>query len=190
MCCIPWGCKESDTTEQLNWTELTRVGISAVSPTSFVAMDNHFLYKSLIPCKNGDNKIFLRYFTSCNVNCESTWNLLLLLLLSSLLMLCDVNNNSIIIRLHHKQSAMRMRRSVSLFLEKSLHPEIFVLSFSSLLLRGKRQAVPVRGRGLNGLGGYISGLANGCLSDCFGTNAPWACFQWFQCICGATTHTR
>ena len=21
-CCIPWGCKESDTTEQLNWTEL------------------------------------------------------------------------------------------------------------------------------------------------------------------------
>ena len=23
-CCIPWGCKESDTTEQLNWTELMR----------------------------------------------------------------------------------------------------------------------------------------------------------------------
>ena len=22
-CCIPWGCKESDTTEQLNWTEST-----------------------------------------------------------------------------------------------------------------------------------------------------------------------
>ena len=22
-CCSPWGCKESDTTEQLNWTELT-----------------------------------------------------------------------------------------------------------------------------------------------------------------------
>ena len=22
-CCSPWGCKESDTTEQLNWTELS-----------------------------------------------------------------------------------------------------------------------------------------------------------------------
>ena len=22
VCCSPWGCKESDTTEQLNWTEL------------------------------------------------------------------------------------------------------------------------------------------------------------------------
>ena len=22
-CCSPWDCKESDTTEQLNWTELT-----------------------------------------------------------------------------------------------------------------------------------------------------------------------
>ena len=22
MCCSPWDCKESDTTEQLNWTEL------------------------------------------------------------------------------------------------------------------------------------------------------------------------
>ena len=24
-CCSPWGCKESDTTEQLNWTEVTQV---------------------------------------------------------------------------------------------------------------------------------------------------------------------
>ena len=24
-CCSPWGCKESDTTELLNWTELTQV---------------------------------------------------------------------------------------------------------------------------------------------------------------------
>ena len=27
-CCNPWGRKESDTTERLNWTELTWVGIS------------------------------------------------------------------------------------------------------------------------------------------------------------------
>jgi len=27
-CCSPWGCKESDTTEQLNWTELMLVGPS------------------------------------------------------------------------------------------------------------------------------------------------------------------
>ena len=26
-CCSPWGCKESDTTERLNWTEVTEVGI-------------------------------------------------------------------------------------------------------------------------------------------------------------------
>ena len=26
VCCSPWGCKESDTTEQLNWTELCRTG--------------------------------------------------------------------------------------------------------------------------------------------------------------------
>ena len=25
VCCNPWGCKESDMTEQLNWTELNRV---------------------------------------------------------------------------------------------------------------------------------------------------------------------
>ena len=26
-CCSPWGCKELDTTERLNWTEVTEVGI-------------------------------------------------------------------------------------------------------------------------------------------------------------------
>ena len=27
MCCSPWGCKESDTTERLNWTEATTLPI-------------------------------------------------------------------------------------------------------------------------------------------------------------------
>ena len=26
-CCSPWGCKESDTIERLNWTELKNVGV-------------------------------------------------------------------------------------------------------------------------------------------------------------------
>ena len=30
-CCSPWGCKESDTTEWLNWTELTVLGSVLIS---------------------------------------------------------------------------------------------------------------------------------------------------------------
>ena len=27
MCCSPWGCKELDTTEQSNWTELKHIEV-------------------------------------------------------------------------------------------------------------------------------------------------------------------
>ena len=27
VCCIPWGCKELDMTERLNWTELNKTNI-------------------------------------------------------------------------------------------------------------------------------------------------------------------
>ena len=27
-CCSPWGCKESDTTERLNWTDLTTMQVA------------------------------------------------------------------------------------------------------------------------------------------------------------------
>ena len=33
VCCSPWGCKELDTTEQLNWTELNFWGYSTEKPT-------------------------------------------------------------------------------------------------------------------------------------------------------------
>ena len=37
VCCTPWGCKESDTAERLNWTELARTEESLVSPVCFQA---------------------------------------------------------------------------------------------------------------------------------------------------------
>ena len=33
VCCSPWGCKESDTTEQLNWTELNVLWFKWLNPT-------------------------------------------------------------------------------------------------------------------------------------------------------------
>ena len=46
MCCCPWGCEESDTTEQLNGTELIDVLISGliafvirVDPQKFALQD-------------------------------------------------------------------------------------------------------------------------------------------------------
>ena len=32
VCCSSWGCKESDTTEQLNWTEL-KIGLAFGKPS-------------------------------------------------------------------------------------------------------------------------------------------------------------
>ena len=33
-CCSPWGLKESDTTERLNWTELQREQVPGLGPAS------------------------------------------------------------------------------------------------------------------------------------------------------------
>jgi len=38
-CCRPWGCKESDTTEQLNWTELINTWIGSATSLNV----NHIL---------------------------------------------------------------------------------------------------------------------------------------------------
>ena len=41
-CCSPWGCKESDTTEQLNRTELnSQMGEMLVGRGSFYALLGH-----------------------------------------------------------------------------------------------------------------------------------------------------
>ena len=37
VCCSPWGCKESDTTEQLNWTEHVHMS----TPTSLTIPSSH-----------------------------------------------------------------------------------------------------------------------------------------------------
>ena len=44
-CCSPWTCKESDTTEQLNWTELSYIQ----SPSHIPINDNwcHVVFKSI-----------------------------------------------------------------------------------------------------------------------------------------------
>ena len=33
-CCSPWGCKQLDTTEQLNWTDMK--GMNSVSPEACI----------------------------------------------------------------------------------------------------------------------------------------------------------
>ena len=38
-CCSPWGCKESDMTERLNWTELKKTKIMASSPITSWQID-------------------------------------------------------------------------------------------------------------------------------------------------------
>ena len=39
VCCSPWGCKESDMTERLNWTELKKTKIMASSPITSWQID-------------------------------------------------------------------------------------------------------------------------------------------------------
>ena len=41
-CCSPWGCKEWDTTEQLNWTEAAFTGFSS-NPAKIVS---HYFYRA------------------------------------------------------------------------------------------------------------------------------------------------
>jgi len=52
MCCDSWGCKESDTTEQLNWTELEFLPLS-------------FTFKCKYSC-NSDKMIILIYLIYYN----------------------------------------------------------------------------------------------------------------------------
>ena len=46
-CCNSWGCKESDTTERLNWTELK---LGAFMLTSLILLLYISLYHSMLPC--------------------------------------------------------------------------------------------------------------------------------------------
>jgi len=45
-CCRPWGCKESDRTEQLNWTEhsLNDVYLNYFSQNKFMTSDKYFFF--------------------------------------------------------------------------------------------------------------------------------------------------
>ena len=49
-CCSPWGCKESDTTERLNWIELTQQALPPAlehtDPRPFSPTTTFFGYKS------------------------------------------------------------------------------------------------------------------------------------------------
>ena len=40
MCCGPWGCKESDTTEGLNGTECNHNDVKAPSLSNYVAFSS------------------------------------------------------------------------------------------------------------------------------------------------------
>ena len=43
VCCIPWSCKELDTAQQLNWTELSVLG------TALQAVTHYFIFSSQQP---------------------------------------------------------------------------------------------------------------------------------------------
>ena len=47
VCCSPWGCKELDTTERLNWTEWMTTG--KVKPSSIYPSSLVFLYFPIMP---------------------------------------------------------------------------------------------------------------------------------------------
>ena len=40
VCCSPWGCKESDTTERLNGTEYNHKDVKAPSLSNYVAFSS------------------------------------------------------------------------------------------------------------------------------------------------------
>ena len=47
-CCNPWGCKESDTTEQLNWTEVTELGFTSEKYMGEYFYDNMIVTESCV----------------------------------------------------------------------------------------------------------------------------------------------
>ena len=59
VCCSPWGCKELDTTEQLNWTELHYPNILEFL-YAFFSPIFLFLWKNRVP---GNFALWLCYFT-------------------------------------------------------------------------------------------------------------------------------
>jgi len=45
VCCSPWGHKESDTTEQLNWTELELLtNLSVIIISQYICVSNHIVH--------------------------------------------------------------------------------------------------------------------------------------------------
>ena len=46
-CCSPWGCKESDTTEQLNWNELIADSLYCTAETNTTLWSNYPLTKKI-----------------------------------------------------------------------------------------------------------------------------------------------
>ena len=55
-CCSPWGCKESDTTEQLNWTETCTTYLQLWNSSSLKQQE-----RSLLPCTVGPLTITLHH---------------------------------------------------------------------------------------------------------------------------------
>ena len=57
VCCSPWGCKESDTTERLNLTELRLANYFAGSPTQTCLYLGLLARKETVDRKLNDNKV-------------------------------------------------------------------------------------------------------------------------------------
>ena len=73
VCCSPWGCKELDTTEQLNWTELLEKCKSKLQWDINPQQSEWWSSKSL-PTVNPGEGLERRepfYTVSRNVNCDS-----------------------------------------------------------------------------------------------------------------------
>ena len=64
VCCDSWGCKESDTTEQLNWTELNwtlSLAITLTHPPTFSANVICFIKPLLILPGNPECSLYIKY---------------------------------------------------------------------------------------------------------------------------------
>ena len=71
--CSPWGCKESDTTEQLNWTELTKC--SALLLRERAKGGGRWEKNYLWPARITHSKCFNALRVEKNVNKCSLWKL-------------------------------------------------------------------------------------------------------------------
>ena len=74
-CCNSWGCKESDTTEQLNWTELnTNTELISISPTHVFVMEPISSVSLFCLSINTHTHIFI-YFKSADGTPFNGWDL-------------------------------------------------------------------------------------------------------------------